>query len=209
METSESMLRKCEGPALNEAIRLVHQGDREAFALVYRSYSAFVHRVCLRMLRDPTDAEDAAQDVFVRVFLKIHTFRGESAFSTWLYRLTTNVVLMRFRREKHHYTTLGECTEDDGDPISEIGGPDLHLTGLLGWIDIQAAIDVLPDGYKAAFILHEVLGYEHKEIAAIFGYSVGNSKSQLYKARRRLRELLAGIPRGGHLNAKLKVVCVN
>jgi len=80
METSESMLRKCEGPALNEAIRLVHQGDREAFALVYRSYSAFVHRVCLRMLRDPTDAEDAAQDVFVRVFLKINTFRGESAW---------------------------------------------------------------------------------------------------------------------------------
>jgi RNA polymerase sigma-70 factor (ECF subfamily) len=209
METSESTLKKCEGSALNEAIRLVHQGDREAFAFVYRSYSQFVRRVCLRMLRDPADAEDAAQDVFVRVFLKINTFRGESAFSSWLYRLTTNVVLMRFRRDKHIYTSLGECAEDGGDPISEIGGPDLNLTGLLGWIDLQAAIDVLPDGYKAAFILHEVLGYEHKEIAAILGYSVGNSKSQLHKARRLLRKLLAGIPRGGHLDAKLKVVCVN
>jgi RNA polymerase sigma-70 factor (ECF subfamily) len=195
METSESTLKKCEGSALNEAIRLVHQGDREAFALVYRSYSQFVHRICFRMLRDPTEAEDAAQDVFVRLFLKINTFRGESAFSSWLYRLTTNVVLMRFRRNKFKCTSLGGFTEDDGDPIGEIGGPDLNLTGLLGWIDLQAAIDVLPDGYKAAFILHEVLGYEHKEIAAIFGYSVGNSKSQLHKARMHLRKLLAGIPR--------------
>ena len=187
---SESMLKKPEGSALSEAIRLVHQGDSEAFAFIYRSYSELVRRVCLRMLRDPAEAEDAAQDVFFRVFLKINTFRGESAFSSWLYRLTTNVVLMRFRREKHHYTSLGEWTEDDGDPISEIGGPDLHLTGLLGWIDLQAALDLLPDGYKAAFILHDVHGYEHKEIAAIFGYSVGNSKSQLHKARRRLRTLL-------------------
>jgi RNA polymerase sigma-70 factor (ECF subfamily) len=209
METSESTLKKCEGSALTEAIRLVHQGDGEAFALVYRSYSQFVHRVCLRMLRDPADAEDAAQDVFVRVFLKINTFRGESAFSSWLYRLTTNVVLMRFRRNKHNYASLDECTEEDGDPISEIGGPDPNLTGLLGWIDLQAALDVLPHGYKAAFILHEVLGYEHKEIATILGYSVGNSKSQLHKARRRLRKLLAGMPRGGQLDAKLKVVCIN
>lgn len=209
MESSESTLKKCEGSTLDEALRLVHQGDREAFAFVYRSYSQFVHRVCLRMLRNPADAEDAAQDVFVRVFLKINTFRGDSAFSSWLYRLTTNVVLMRFRRDKHNYTSLGDYTKDDGDPISEIGGLDLNLTGLLGWIDLQAALDVLPDGYKAAFILHEVLGYEHKEIAAILGYSVGNSKSQLHKARRRLRKLLAGIPKGGQLNAKLKVVCVN
>jgi len=209
MEMSESMLKKPKGSALNEAIRLVHQGDREAFALIYRSYSELVRRVCLRMLRDPAEAEDAAQDVFVRVFLKINTFRGESAFSSWLYRLTMNVVLMRFRRDKYNYTSLGECTEDEGDPCSKVGGPDLHLSGLLGRIDLQAAVDVLPEGYKTAFILHDVHGYAHREIAAIFGYSVGNSKSQLYKARRRLRKLLAGIPRGGHLDAKLKVVCAN
>ncbi|HKV79716.1 MAG TPA: RNA polymerase sigma factor [Candidatus Sulfotelmatobacter sp.] len=198
-----------EGLALNEAIRLVHQGDSEAFALIYRNYSELVYRVCFRMLRDPTEAEDAAQDVFVRLFLKINTFRGESAFSSWLYRLTTNVVLMRFRRNKFKCTSLGGFTEDDGDPIGEIGAPDLHLSGLLGWIDLQAAIDVLPDGYKTAFILHDVHGYEHKEIAAILGYSVGNSKSQLYKARKRLRKLLAHMPRGGHLDTSLKAVCVN
>ena len=203
---NEPMLKKLEGTPLHEAIRLAHHGDGEAFALIYRSYFGFVHRVCLRMLRDPAEAEDAAQDVFFRVFLKINTFRGESAFSSWLYRLTTNVVLMRLRRNKHRWTTLVEGTEDDCDPISEIGGPDPNL---MGWIDLQAALDVLPAGYKEAFIFHEVFGYEHKEIAALFGYSVGNSKSQLYKARRQLRRLLAGIPRGGHLDAKLNVVCVN
>jgi len=203
------MLKKPEGSAVHEAIRAVHQGDREAFALIYHSYSELVRRVCLRMLRNPAEAEDAAQDVFFRVFLKINTFRGESAFSSWLYRLTTNVVLMRFRRNKHYWTSLGECTEDDSDPSGEIGAPDLHLSGLLGWIDLQAAIDVLPEGYKAAFILHDVHGYQHKEIAAILGYSVGNSKSQLHKARMRLRKLLAEPPRSKHLNAKSNVVCVN
>jgi len=203
------MLKKPEGSVLSEAIQLAHQGDREAFALIYRSYSGLVYRVCLRMLRNPAEAEDAAQDVFFRVFLKINTFRGDSAFSSWLYRLTTNVVLMRFRRNKHNWTSFGECTGDDGGPSSEIDAPDLHRSGSLGWIDLQAAIEVLPEGYKAAFILHDVHGYEHKEIASIFGYSVGNSKSQLYKARRRLRKLLADMPRGGHLNAKLKIARVN
>jgi RNA polymerase sigma-70 factor, ECF subfamily len=211
---SESMPKEPKGPALDEVIRLVHQGDREAFGLIYRNYSELVYRVCFRMLRDPSEAEDAAQDVFVRVFLKINTFRGESAFSSWLYRVTMNVVLMRFRsrRNKFKYTSLGGFTEDDGDSIGEIeeiGAPDLHLSGLLGWIDLQAAIDVLPDGYKTAFILHDVHGYEHKEIAAIFGYSVGNSKSQLYKARKRLRKLLAHVPRRGHLDPSVKAVCVN
>jgi len=203
------MLKKLEGSALCEAIQSINQGDREAFALIYQSYSELVRRVCLRMLRDPAEAEDAAQDVFFRVFLKINTFRGESAFSSWLYRLTTNIVLMRFRRNKHHWTSLDECPEEGSDPSSGNGAPDQYLSGLPGWIDLQAAIDVLPEGYKAAFILHEVHGYEHKEIAAIFGYSVGNSKSQLHKARRRLRKLLADVPRGRHPDVNLNVACVN
>lgn len=203
------MLKNPESSAVTEAIRLVRQGDREAFALIHRSYSEFVRRVCLRMLRDPSEAEDAAQDVFFRVFLKINTFRGESAFSSWLYRLTTNIVLMRFRRNKHNWTSLGECSVDDSEDSSEIGATDRHLSGIAAWIDLQAAIDVLPDGYKAAFILHDMQGYDHKEIAAICGYSVGNSKSQLHKARRRLRKLLADAPRVGHQNAKLRVACVN
>jgi RNA polymerase sigma-70 factor (ECF subfamily) len=143
------------------------------------------------MLRDPVEAEDAAQDVFVRLFLKIHTFRGESAFSSWLYRLAINVVLMRFRRNKRNGNTPRENLDGADYPDREMGAPDPYLSGLLCRIDLQAAIDVLPEGYKAAFILHDIHGYGHKEIAAIFGCSIGNSKSQLHKARRRLRKLLS------------------
>jgi RNA polymerase sigma-70 factor (ECF subfamily) len=202
------MLENPEGSVLSETVRLAHQGDREAFTLLYRGYSGFVHRICLRMLRDPAEAEDAAQDVFVRVFLKINTFRGESAFSSWLYRLTTNVALMRLRKNKRSWTPLRE-RKLDTDPCSEIDIPDLRVTDLFGRIDLQAAIDVLPEGYKAAFILHDVHGYDHKEIAAIFGYSIGNSKSQLHKARRLLRKLMADMPRGGHQDTKPNTVCVS
>jgi len=176
--------------SLNRAIGLARQGHIGAFEFLYRDYCGLVQRLCLRMLRDPTEAEDATQDVFVRVLTKIHTFRGESAFSSWLYRLTTNIVLMRFRRNKHTCTSLSEPMEDEGRPCGRVPGRDSHWSGLLDRLDLQAAIDLLPHGYKTAFILHEVHGYDHKEIAEIFGYSIGNSKSQLHKARRRLRQLL-------------------
>jgi RNA polymerase sigma-70 factor, ECF subfamily len=127
--------------------------------------------------------------------LKIHTFRGESAFSSWLYRLATNVVLMRFRRNKRYWTPLSSCRQYYTDSSGEIDAPDPRGRGLFDRIDLQAAIDVLPAGYKAALILHDVHGYGHKEIATLFGYSVGNSKSQLHRARRRLRKLLADEPR--------------
>jgi len=189
------MIKKPRNSILNETIRLAHQGDNDAFADLYRSYSKFVYRRCLRMLRNPFDAEDASQDVFVLVFLKIHTFRGESAFSSWLYRLATNVVLMRFRRNKRYWTPLGSCRQYHTDSSGEIDAPDPRGRGLFDRIDLQAAIDVLPAGYKAALILHDVHGYGHKEIATLFGYSVGNSKSQLHRARRQLRKLLADEPR--------------
>jgi RNA polymerase sigma-70 factor, ECF subfamily len=192
MYISKSVVKKTSDSVLSETIRLAHQGDNEAFAHLYRSYSEFVYRLCLRMLRDPLEAEDASQDVFVLLFLKISTFRGESAFSSWLYRLATNVVLMRFRRNKRHWTPPGDSRQDHTDSSGEIDTPDPRGSDLLDRIDLQAAIDVLPDGYKAALILHDVHGYGHKEIATIFGYSVGNSKSQLHRARKRLRKLLAG-----------------
>lgn len=173
-----------------KAIRLFNQGDAKAFEFLYRSYCEFVHRICLRMLRDPAEAEDATQDVFLCLFHKINTFRGEAAFSSWLYRLTTNVVLMRFRKNKHRCVPLEECREDDSDSSVAISARDLNLSGLLDRIDLQAAIDVLPNGYKAAFVLHDIQGYDHTEIAEISGHSIGSSKSQLHKARLRLRELL-------------------
>jgi RNA polymerase sigma-70 factor (ECF subfamily) len=181
-----------------KAIRLFNKGDASAFEFIYRSYCEFVHRICLRMLRNPVEAEDAAQDVFVCVFRKINTFRGEAAFSSWLYRLTTNSVLMRFRKNKHTWIPLEERREDGSASYSEIGEVDLNLSGTLDRIDLQSAIEVLPNGYKTAFLLHDIQGYDHREIAEMFGYSTGNSKSQLHKARVRLRSLLDGVPKKGY-----------
>jgi len=186
----ESPQSKSNCPSMSQVIGLVCQGDPGGFDLIYRSYRELVQRICLRTLRDPTEAEDASQDVFVRVLSKIHTFRGESAFSSWLYRLTTNIVLMRLRKNKHTCLSLCEPLNDANVPCGEIGGFDAHLRGLSSKIDLEAAIDLLPKGYKSVFILHDVQGYEHKEIAEIFKYSIGNSKSQLHKARKRLRKLL-------------------
>jgi RNA polymerase sigma-70 factor, ECF subfamily len=181
--------------SLNNAIRSFNRGDAKAFEFIYRNSCDFVHRICLCMLRDPVEAEDAAQDVFVCVFRKINTFRGESAFFTWLYRLTKNSVLMRFRKNKHTLLPLEEPGEDEGSSRLEIGAPDPNLSGLLDRIDLQAAVSVLPHGYKKAFVLHDVQGYGHSEIAKMFGYSAGNSKSQLHKAHLRLRTLLGRLPK--------------
>jgi RNA polymerase sigma-70 factor, ECF subfamily len=182
---------------LHEAIRPIEQCNPEAFERVYKANSELVRRICLRMLRDPVEAEDAAQDVFVCVLLKLHTFRGESALSSWLYRLTTNLVLMRFRKNNHKQVPLRELLAGDGEVLGDIGKPDLYLDGVVDRVDLQAALDQLPDGYRAVFVLHDVQGFAHEEIAKRFGYSVGNSKSQLHKARRRLRELLAAKPGKG------------
>ncbi len=145
------------------------------------------------MLRDSDEAEDATQDVFVCVWRKIDTFRGESAFSSWLYRLTTNSVLMRFRKKKNNLMPLEESNKDDETSYIDIGAPDLNMSGLLDRLDIQTALEVLPHGYKTAFVLHDIHGYVHREIAALHGHSVGNSKSQLHKARLQLRKLLGGV----------------
>jgi len=178
---------------VSEAIRLAQQGDAAAFEIIYQQHCGRVYALCLRMLRDPTEAEDLVQDVFMRLFRKIHTFRGESAFSTWLHRLAVNLVLMRLRKKKPVSTSLDDITSTDEENCGlriDIGGPDLRLTGLVDRINLQRAIDQLPAGFKAMFILHDVQGYQHNEIAEIVGRSVGDSKSQLHKARMRLRELL-------------------
>jgi len=151
-----------------------HQGNTVPFEDVYKANRELVRRLCLRMLRDPIEAEDAAQDVFLRVLLKLHTFRGESALSSWLYRLTTNLVLMRFRKDSHRQASLSMFLDDDSEPRRQIAKPDLYLNGAADRVDLEAAIDLLPDGTRAVFVLHEIQGYAHKEIAEHFGYSVGN-----------------------------------
>lgn len=176
-----------------EALRLAQQGDAAAFERIYQLHNRRVYSLCLRMVGNTAEAEDLTQEAFLQLFRKIATFRGESAFSTWLHRLAVNVVLMRLRKKTGSETSLEEVTEPDeetGGPRKDFGGPDLGLSGSIDRVNLQRAIDQLPAGYKSVFVLHDVQGYEHNEIAEIMGCSIGNSKSQLHKARMRLRDLL-------------------
>jgi RNA polymerase sigma-70 factor, ECF subfamily len=182
-----------------ETVRLAQQGDAAAFERIYRSHSRRVYALCLRMAGNRTDAEDLTQDVFLQLFRKIGTFRGESAFSTWLYRMSVNIVLMRFRKKPKAETSLDAILNPDErsmGPAQEIGGLDLRLDGVIDRVTLQAAINKLPPGYRAMFILHDVQGYKHNEIARMFGCTSGNSKSQTHKARIQLRELLRKTLRG-------------
>jgi RNA polymerase sigma-70 factor, ECF subfamily len=181
-----------------EAIRLAQQGDAAAFERLYQLHSRRVYSLCLRMVSNTAEAEDLTQEAFLQLFRKIATFRGESAFSTWLHRLAVNVVLMKLRRKSGAETSLEEFTEPDeesGGPRRDFGGPDLRLSGSIDRLNLQRAVEQLPPGYRAVFVLHDIQGYEHNEIAKIMGCSIGNSKSQLHKARMRLRELLHEILR--------------
>ena len=179
--------------SLSDVIQLAQRGDVEAFELIYRLHCRRVYTLCLRMVKDPGEAEDLTQEAFMQLFRKIHTFRGEAAFSSWLHRLTANIVLMRLRKRKPISTSLDQIfAGDDGDerPRNEAGRPDLRLTGIFDRVNLQRAVNQLPRGYKTIFILHDVHGYELSEIAKILGCSVGTSKSQLHKARKRIREFL-------------------
>jgi RNA polymerase sigma-70 factor (ECF subfamily) len=173
--------RKPDSASFSEAIRLAQQGDAAAFEFIYKHYCGRVFALCLRMLHDPAEAEDLVQEVFIQLFRKIHTYRGESAFSTWLHRLTANLVLMRLRKKKPVSISLDEITgseEEDARPHKEIGASDPRLSGLIDRVNLQSAIDQLPAGYRQVFILYDVQGYEHSEIARLLGHSIGNSKSQ-------------------------------
>jgi RNA polymerase sigma-70 factor (ECF subfamily) len=188
-----------------EAIRLAQEGCSHAFECLYKSNCRRVYRLCLRMARNFTEAEDLTQDVFFQLFRKIHTFRGESSFSTWLYRLTVNVSLMRLRKKRYFDVSLDTATEPGEEfakPLIELCVPDIRLIGVLDHIHLSRAIDQLPKGCKEIFILHDVEGYEHNEIAKILECSVGNCKSQLFKARQRLRKLLQEVLRSGALEKR-------
>ncbi|HXQ26115.1 MAG TPA: sigma-70 family RNA polymerase sigma factor [Candidatus Acidoferrales bacterium] len=177
----------------SESIRLAQQGDAAAFERLYRLHSRRVYSLCLRMVGNTAEAEDLTQEAFLQLFRKIATFRGESAFSTWLHRLSVNVVLMKLRKKSGKETSLEQVTEPDeesGTPRRDFGAPDLKLSGSIDRVNLERAVEQLPPGYKMVFVLHDVQGYEHNEIADMMGCSIGNSKSQLHKARMRLRDLL-------------------
>lgn len=186
--------RKLQGDKLTEveAIERAKQGDAEAFEFLYDLHKRRVYSLCLRMTGNTASAEDLTQEAFLQLFRKIGTFRGESAFSTWLHRMAVNVVLMQLRKKGLPLVPLDESTEgdDEGTVKKEPGAPDERLAGSLDRLRLQRAVDELPPGYRTIFVLHDVEGYEHNEIAEIVGCSIGNSKSQLHKARLKLRELL-------------------
>jgi RNA polymerase sigma-70 factor (ECF subfamily) len=161
-----------------EAIRLAQQGDERGFETIYRLHSQRVYALCLRMMRgNAAEAEDLTQESFMQLFRKISTFRSEAAFSTWLHRLAFNVVLMRLRRHSFQVLSLDEMVEPGektaGLLQKHIGSRDLRLAGSADRMDLERALEQLPPGYKAVFILHDVQGYQHREIAAIRGCTLG------------------------------------
>jgi len=174
-----------------ELIERAKQGDAEAFEALYHLHKRRVYSLCLRMTANTAAAEDLTQEAFLQLFRKIGTFRGESAFSTWLHRMAVNVVLMQLRKKGLPVVPLEDTIETEEEaPRKELGAPDPSLAGSIDRLQLQRAVEDLPPGYRSIFVLHDVEGYEHNEIAEIVGCSVGNSKSQLHKARLKLRELL-------------------
>jgi RNA polymerase sigma-70 factor, ECF subfamily len=175
-----------------EAIQRAQAGDGEAFEKLYAMHKRRVYSLCLRMVSNVAEAEDLAQEAFLQLYRKIGTFRGDSAFSTWMHRLTVNVVLMHLRKKGLPQVSLEETLDpSQGEgPRKDIGTRDLHLSGSIDRVGLERAVAELPPGYRLVFVLHDVEGFEHNEIAGMMGCSIGNSKSQLHKARMRLRDLL-------------------
>lgn len=175
-----------------ELVRRAQRGESEAFADLFNAHKARIYSICLRMTNNTAQAEDLTQDAFLQVFRKLSTFKGNSALSTWLYRIAVNTVLMHFRKKALKQVSLDEPSSHDANMVKrEYGSRDGRLTGAVDRITLARAIKDLPTGYRTIFLLHEVEGYEHQEIAKILDCSVGNSKSQLHKAKLRIREFLA------------------
>jgi RNA polymerase sigma-70 factor (ECF subfamily) len=164
------------------------KGDMPAFEEIYTRHHRRVYSICLRMLQNASEAEDLTQDVFIQLYRKIGSFRGDSAFTTWLHRMTVNQVLMHFRKR----TVKFEKTTEEGETPDQVvtGTANPEKMRIVDKIALENAITQLPDGYRNVFVLHDIEGFEHEEVARILGCSVGTSKSQLHKARLKLQKLL-------------------
>ncbi|HET6892119.1 MAG TPA: RNA polymerase sigma factor [Pyrinomonadaceae bacterium] len=164
------------------------RGDMKAFEQLYERHNRRVYSLCLRMTQNVAEAEDLAQEAFIQLFRKIGSFRGESAFTTWLHRLTVNQVLMHFRKRS---VKLERTTEEGETPEQVVQGTQNPNTmPVIDRIALDRAVAQLPPGYREVFVLHDVEGHEHGEIARMLGVAEGTSKSQLHKARMKLRRLL-------------------
>jgi RNA polymerase sigma-70 factor (ECF subfamily) len=185
---AENQRDDSEGTLLDRAQR----GDEQAFAALYQLHNKRVYSVCLRMTKDVAEAEDLTQEAFIQVFRNLNSFQGNSAFATWVYRIAVNTVLMKLRRRKSPpLLSLDEALSSDSPSLKrEVGKDDLSLRGAIDRIALRRAIEELPGGARQIFELHEVEGYQHHEIAEQLQCSIGNSKSQLHKAKKTMRALL-------------------
>jgi RNA polymerase sigma factor (sigma-70 family) len=156
-------------------------GDAEAFERIYRRHAARIHSLCRRML-SAEEADDATQEVFIRAWEKLALFRGDAAFGTWLYRLAVNLILGRREKEARHRDRFGA----EHDVLAMPGRRDRADLR----VDVEAAMETLPRGAREVFVLHDVEGYTHEEIAGLLNVSPGTSKSQLHRARMSLRQYL-------------------
>ena len=179
-----------------DALARAQQGDHLAFAQLYLLHKRRIYSLCLRMVGNTAEAEDLTQETFLQLHRKIGTFRGDSAFYTWIHRMAVNVVLMHLRKKGLPVVSLHEAMEPAAEerPGRVFGAADLHLTGAIDRLALERAVTQLPAGYRLIFILHDIEGYEHNEIASMLDCSIGNSKSQLHKARLKLRDALRTNP---------------
>lgn len=181
----------------DDVLARAQAGDHHAFAQLYALHKRRIYSLCLRMVGNVAEAEDLTQEAFLQLHRKIATFRGDSAFSTWLHRLAINVVLMHLRKKGLSVISLDEAMEPTPEegPGRSFGAPDISLAGSIDRLALERAISDLPAGYRLIFVLHDIEGYEHNEIAAMLDCSIGNSKSQLHKARLKLRDAMRTFPR--------------
>src|ERR1700683_4364073 len=173
-------------------VQRAQSADEQAFATLFQSHKKRVYSVCLLMTKDIAEAEDLTQEAFLQVFRSVSSFRGDSAFSTWLYRVAVNTVLMKLRRRKSPpIVSLDEPVSPESPSLRrDVGRVDPRLNGTIDRITLRRARQEPPGGCREIFVLHEGQGYQHHEIAEMLDCSVGNSKSQLHKAKMKMRDLL-------------------
>ena len=183
-------------------------GDSDSFGELYRRHSRRIFYLCYRMVNDIDLAEDLTQEAFLHAFRRLSTFRQESRFTTWMHRIAVNTVLMFIRKRN---SSIRECPLDPAFGSEEeaafegqlYGKPDEALSMTTDRVSLLRAIENLPPGYRLMLILHDIHGYEHQEIAEIFGCTTGNTKSQLHKARLRLRAVING-PKAEQMHTRKK-----
>jgi len=195
MSTSKMTVHPSAVPAGARAgeLQLVERcraGDLGAFEELYRAHSGRLFSLALRMLGNPADAEDLLQEIFLSAHRKLDSYRGDAALGTWLYRLAMNQILDHVRSRA---ARTGQLTDglDDASMLADASGHRL-ADRAISRIDLERALAELPEGCRAAFVLHDVEGLEHREVSEVLGIAEGTSKSQVHKARLRLRGLLAG-----------------